>query len=102
MSCNPRGSLITHPDAISFLCFLQEGVFQQPRDLSFRSREADRVFAMAAVNLLRRPLSTSGHSGQAVGEREVVRGVDNATASGEVLGFQQRERIRWRIPNESR
>ncbi len=57
---------------------------------------------MAAVNLPRRPLSTSLRIGQAVAERVVVTGTDNATASGDVLGFQQRERIRWRIPNEAR
>jgi len=57
---------------------------------------------MAAVNLLRRPLSTSVRIGQAVAEREVVTGTDNATASGDVLGFQQRERIRWRIQDETR
>jgi hypothetical protein len=34
MSCDPRRSLITHPDAISFLRILQERVFQQPRDIT--------------------------------------------------------------------
>jgi hypothetical protein len=34
MSCDWRRSLITHPDAISFLRILGERVFQQPRLLS--------------------------------------------------------------------
>src|SRR6266581_4661715 len=31
MSCNPRRSPITHPDATSFLRVSREGVFQHPR-----------------------------------------------------------------------
>src|SRR6266699_3521553 len=38
MSCDWRRSLITHPDAISFLRILGERVFQQPRDLSPTTR----------------------------------------------------------------
>jgi hypothetical protein len=34
MSCDPRRSLITHPNAILFLRISGEGVFQQPRAIA--------------------------------------------------------------------
>ena len=40
MSWNSRRSLITHPDAILFLRFYRERVFQQPLPISLIDRNA--------------------------------------------------------------
>jgi len=48
MPWNPRGSFIAHPDAILFLRFWRERVFQQPLPISLIDSVGDRATALGS------------------------------------------------------